>query len=130
MGIEVEAAGLGLGVPDPEQVPGVDIRRETREHGLGRVAQDQRQGVDVALVEPPEGEAAAADFREDVEQYRRPDPRLPDPPPGAVKKFRVDVFEHVTCVSDDQPATRVWSFGVNGELYRGTGASTPNHRLG
>ena len=62
---------------------------------------------------------------EDVEEYRRPDPRLPDPPPGPVKKFRVDVFEHVTCVSDDQPATRVWSFGVNGELYRGTGASTP-----
>jgi plastocyanin len=62
---------------------------------------------------------------EDIEEYRRPDPRLPNPPSGPVKKFRVDVYEHVTCVSDDLPATRVWSFGVNDVLYRGTGASTP-----
>jgi len=60
-----------------------------------------------------------------VEAYRRPDPTLPAPPPGAVKKFRVEVFEHVTKVSADKPATRVWSYGVNGKFYRGTGVSAP-----
>ena len=61
----------------------------------------------------------------EVEPYKRPDPTLPAVPPGAVKKFRVDVFEHVTRVSNEQPPTRVWSFGVNGVLHRGTGVSTP-----
>ena len=60
-----------------------------------------------------------------VEPYERPDPALPAVPAGAVKKFKVDVFEHVTKVSNEQPATRVWSFGVNGVLHRGTGVSTP-----
>ena len=61
----------------------------------------------------------------EVEDFARVDPTLPAPPPGAVKKFRVDVFEHVTKVAPDKPATRVWSYGVNGEFYRGTGASVP-----
>ena len=60
-----------------------------------------------------------------VEAYKRPDPTLPAVPAGAVKKFKVDVFEHVTRVSKDLPPTRVWSFGVNGVLHRGTGVSTP-----
>ena len=60
-----------------------------------------------------------------VEEFERVDPTLPAPPPGAVKKFRVDVFEHVTKVSADKPATRVWSYGVNGKFNRGTGVSTP-----
>ena len=60
-----------------------------------------------------------------VEEFARVDPTLPAPPPGAVKRFRVDVFEHVTKVSADKPATRVWSYGVNGKFYRGTGASAP-----
>ena len=60
-----------------------------------------------------------------VEAYQRPDPTLPAVPAGAVKKFKVDVFEHVTRVSKDLPATRVWSFGVNGVLHRGTGVSAP-----
>jgi nitrite reductase (NO-forming) len=61
----------------------------------------------------------------DFEPYQRPDPTLPAPPPGDVKEFRVDVYEHVTKVSADLPPTRVWSFGVNGTLYRGTGVSAP-----
>ena len=81
-------------------------------------------GHTMATAETPDS-GSCEDTAEDVEQYRRPDPRLPKPPDGPVKKFRVDVFEHVTCVSDDRPATRVWSFGVNRKLYRGTGASTP-----
>ena len=60
-----------------------------------------------------------------VEEYQRPDPTLPAPPAGDVKKFRVDVFEHVTKVSADKPATRVWSYGVNDTFYRGTGVSPP-----
>ncbi len=82
------------------------------------------EGHTMAAADSPQT-GSCEDSVEDVEEYRRPDPRLPSPPRGPVKKFRVDVFEHVTCVSDDKPATRVWSFGVNGELYRGTGASTP-----
>ena len=60
-----------------------------------------------------------------VEPYKRPDPTLPAVPPGAVKKFRVDVYEHVTKVSKDLPATRVWSYAVNGKFNRGTGVSEP-----
>jgi nitrite reductase (NO-forming) len=60
-----------------------------------------------------------------VEAYKRPDPALPAVPAGAVKKFKVDVYEHVTRVSKDLPPTRVWSYGVNGVLNRGTGVSTP-----
>ena len=61
----------------------------------------------------------------DFEPYRRPDPTLPAVPAGAVKEFRVDVYEHVTKVSDDLAPTRVWSYGVNGKLNRGTGVSEP-----
>jgi uncharacterized cupredoxin-like copper-binding protein len=69
--------------------------------------------------------SAAAGEGIDFEPYRRPDPTLPAVPPGAVKRFKVDVFEHVTKVSNDLAPTRVWSFGVNGKLHRGTGVSTP-----
>ncbi|MGD9735818.1 MAG: multicopper oxidase domain-containing protein [Solirubrobacterales bacterium] len=59
------------------------------------------------------------------EPFQRVDPTLPAVPPGPVKHFRVDVFEHVTKVSPEEPPTRVWSFGVNGSFYRGTGVSAP-----
>lgn len=59
------------------------------------------------------------------EAYERPDPALPAVPAGAVKKFKVDVYEHVTKVADDKPATRVWSYAVNGKFNRGTGVSAP-----
>ena len=67
----------------------------------------------------------ATPFDGNVEEYKRPDPTLPAPPAGDVKKFRVDVYEHVTKVSADKPATRVWSYGVNGKFNRGTGVSEP-----
>ena len=67
----------------------------------------------------------AASFDGDVEEYKRPDPTLPAPPAGDVKKFRLDVYEHVTKVSADKPATRVWSYAVNGKFNRGTGVSEP-----
>jgi nitrite reductase (NO-forming) len=61
----------------------------------------------------------------DFAPYERPDPALPAVPAGEVKRFEIDVYEHVTKVSDDLAPTRVWSYGVNGELNRGTGVSEP-----
>ena len=69
--------------------------------------------------------SAAAGEGIDFEAYERPDPALPAVPAGAVKHFRLDVYEHVTKVADDLAPTRVWSYGVNGELNRGTGVSQP-----
>jgi nitrite reductase (NO-forming) len=59
------------------------------------------------------------------EPFERVDPTLPQVPPGPVKKFDVDVFQHVTQVSKDLAPTEVWSFAVNGKKYTGTGVSTP-----
>jgi nitrite reductase (NO-forming) len=59
------------------------------------------------------------------EKYERPDPTLPAPPKGAVKKFKVDVYEHVTQVSKDLAPTQVWSYAINGKEHRGTGVSEP-----
>ena len=59
------------------------------------------------------------------EEYETPDPTLPAVPAGEVKKFQLDVYEHVTKVSDDLAPTRVWSYGVNGQFHRGTGVSAP-----
>lgn len=60
-----------------------------------------------------------------VEAYKRPDPTLPAAPAGVVKKFKVDVYEHVTKVSKKLPPTRVWSYAINGVFHRGTGVSPP-----
>ena len=59
------------------------------------------------------------------EKFTRVDPTLPPVPAGAVKKFKVDVFQHVTQVSKDLAPTEVWSFAVNGKYHRGTGVSGP-----
>jgi nitrite reductase (NO-forming) len=59
------------------------------------------------------------------EKFAAVDPTLPAVPAGKIKHFRVDVFEHVTKVADGLAPTKVWSFGVNGKLYRGTGVSAP-----
>ncbi len=61
----------------------------------------------------------------EYEKYEWVDPTLPDPPPGAVKEFEIDVYEHVTRVADDLAPTRVWSYAVNGVEHRGTGVSEP-----
>jgi FtsP/CotA-like multicopper oxidase with cupredoxin domain len=59
------------------------------------------------------------------EPFERVDPTLPAVPSGAVKHFKVDVFQHVTQVSKDLAPTEVWSFAVNGKYHRGTGVSAP-----
>src|SRR5918994_5081216 len=69
--------------------------------------------------------SAAEAKRVKFEPFERVNPDLPATPAGAVKRFKVDVYEHVTKVSDDLAPTEVWSYGVNGKLYRGTGVSAP-----
>jgi nitrite reductase (NO-forming) len=59
------------------------------------------------------------------EKFEKVDATLPAIPAGAVKKFKVDVFQHVTQVSKDLAPTEVWSFAVNGKYHRGTGVSPP-----
>ena len=59
------------------------------------------------------------------EKFTPVDPKLPAPPPGAVKTFKVDVYQHVTQVSKELAPTEVWSFAVNGVYHRGTGVSAP-----
>jgi nitrite reductase (NO-forming) len=71
--------------------------------------------------------APAADEAEGVkfERFERVNPELPAIPAGAVKRFKVDVYEHVTKVSDELAPTEVWSFAINGVEHRGTGVSDP-----
>ena len=59
------------------------------------------------------------------EPFERVDPTLPAVPAGAVKKFRVDVLQHVTQVHPDLAPTEAWTYAVNGTAYRGTAASPP-----
>ena len=59
------------------------------------------------------------------EEFERVDPTLPAVPAGAVKKFRVDVLQHVTQVHPDLAPTEAWTYAVNGTAYRGTAASPP-----
>ena len=77
----------------------------------------------------PAAEAAAPTLADAkgiaFEKFTKVDPTLPAVPPGAVKKFKVDVLHHVTQVSKDLAPTEIWSFAVNGKLHRGTGVSGP-----
>ena len=59
------------------------------------------------------------------EPFERVDPTLPETPAGAVKRFDVDVYQHVTQVSEALAPTEVWSFSVNGVEHSGTGVSAP-----
>jgi nitrite reductase (NO-forming) len=70
---------------------------------------------------PTASEAKGVKF----EKFERVDPALPAIPPGDVKRFKVDVYEHVTKVSDDLAPTEVWSYAINGVEHRGTGVSEP-----
>ena len=70
---------------------------------------------------PTAAEAKGVKF----EKFEKVDPTLPPVPAGTVKKFNVDVFQHVTQVSKDLAPTEVWSYAVNGKYYRGTGVSAP-----
>jgi nitrite reductase (NO-forming) len=81
--------------------------------------------ADQTATQPAAAPTAADAKGVDFEKFEKVDPTLPSVPAGAVKKFKVDVFQHVTQVSKDLAPTEVWSFAVNGKYYRGTGVSTP-----
>ena len=70
---------------------------------------------------PTAAEAKGVKF----EKFERVDPALPAIPAGEVKRFKVDVYEHVTKVSDELAPTEVWSYAINGVEHRGTGVSEP-----
>jgi FtsP/CotA-like multicopper oxidase with cupredoxin domain len=59
------------------------------------------------------------------EPFQRVDPTLPPVPAGAVKRFRIDVLQHVTQVDPALAPTEAWSYTVNGKAYHGTAASPP-----
>jgi FtsP/CotA-like multicopper oxidase with cupredoxin domain len=59
------------------------------------------------------------------EKFAKVDPTLPAVPAGAVKRFTVDVLQHVTQVDPNLAPTEAWSYAVNGKAYRGTAASPP-----
>jgi nitrite reductase (NO-forming) len=59
------------------------------------------------------------------EKYEKVDPTLPAVPAGDVKRFKVDVLQHVTQVDPQLAPTEAWSYAVNGKAYRGTAASPP-----
>ena len=59
------------------------------------------------------------------EPFEPVDPTLPAVPAGAVKKFEVDVMQHVVQVAPELAPTEVWTYVVNGKAWPGTGASEP-----
>jgi FtsP/CotA-like multicopper oxidase with cupredoxin domain len=59
------------------------------------------------------------------EKFAAVDPELPAVPAGPVKKFTVDVEQHVVQVSPDLAPTEVWTYVINGKRWPGTGASEP-----
>ena len=81
--------------------------------------------VDHSATEPAGAPTAADAKGVDFEKFEKVDPTLPPVPAGAVKKFKVDVYQHVTQVSKDLAPTEVWSYAVNGTYHRGTGVSEP-----
>lgn len=86
------------------------------------------RGLERAAANPARHAPRSADATSSTvsyEPYQRPSPELPAVPPGKVKRFRVDVYEHVTKVARDTPPLRVWSFAVNGRFHRGSGLSAP-----
>jgi len=139
-----EADAVDHGAPHPETV-----KREWLVVGLGLVALVSLLGLIVAVVAMATGDnsetvvtktveaaapAAAADAPAPTieqakgiafEKYEKVDPTLPPVPAGAVKKFTVDVDEHVVQVDPALAPTQAWTYTVNGKIYKGTAASPP-----
>jgi len=59
------------------------------------------------------------------EKFQPVDATLPSVPAGPVKRFSVDVMEHMTQVSPLLAPVKAWTYTVNGQAYRGTAASPP-----
>jgi FtsP/CotA-like multicopper oxidase with cupredoxin domain len=95
---------------------------------------DSSTVVQHAAAPAADGDAAAAPAKAPTladskgvafEKYEYVDPELPAVPAGAVKKFRVDVLQHVTQIHKDLAPTEAWTYAVNGKAYRGSAASPP-----
>lgn len=59
------------------------------------------------------------------EPYHVVDPTLPAVPPGPVKRFTVDVDQHVVQVDAALAPMEAWTYTVNGTSHPGTAASPP-----
>jgi nitrite reductase (NO-forming) len=59
------------------------------------------------------------------EKFQKVDPTLPAVPAGAVKKFTVDVDQHMVQVDPALAPIQAWTYTVNGKGFKGTAASTP-----
>jgi nitrite reductase (NO-forming) len=59
------------------------------------------------------------------EKFQKVDPTLPAVPAGAVKKFTVDVDQHMVQVDPALAPVQAWTYTVNGKGFKGTAASTP-----
>jgi hypothetical protein len=79
----------------------------------------------MSTISPSDREPEAPADYHAFEEFTRVDPTLPPVPPGPVKRFEVDVYQHVTQVDADLAPTEVSSFAVNGKKYSGTGVSAP-----
>ena len=113
-------------------------RRGARLHDRGaRDADDTATtspaGHDPGRARPGDGGARRADAAPTLadakgiayEKFAKVDPTLPAVPAGAVKKFTVDVDQHVVQVSKDLAPVQAWTYTVNGKVYKGTAASPP-----
>jgi nitrite reductase (NO-forming) len=94
--------------------------------GSGETTTIVRHAAAPAAVATPAKAPTLADAKGIAfERFRRVDPTLPAVPPGPVKRFTVDVLQHVTQVDPTLAPTQAWSYAVNGTAYRGTAASPP-----
>jgi nitrite reductase (NO-forming) len=59
------------------------------------------------------------------EKFAKVDPTLPAVPAGAIKKFTVDVDQHMVQVDPALAPVQAWTYTVNGKGYKGTAASAP-----
>lgn len=74
----------------------------------------------------PAGAPALADAKGVAfEPYHWVDPTLPAVPAGDVKRFTVDVRQHVTQVDAALTPTEAWSYEVNGTSFPGAAVSPP-----
>src|SRR4051812_50022854 len=93
--------------------------------GSGETTTVVKQTTKTAAAAPAKAPTLAAAKGIKFEPFEKVDPTLPAVPAGAVKKFTVDVFQHVTQVDPQLAPTEAWSFAVNGTRYPGPPPSPP-----
>jgi nitrite reductase (NO-forming) len=93
--------------------------------GSGETTTIVKRAAPAAVASPAKAPTLADAKGIEFEPFEKVDPTLPAVPAGRVKKFTVDVLQHVTQVDPELAPTEAWSFAVNGKAYRGTAASPP-----